>query len=146
VPGSTPTRRDIFVTPIDDRPEVKTSEVTTTYFRGEKPVPVDPKLTILDADDDVLEGAWVQVAKGFSKGDELLFVDQLGISGEYDAESGFLKLGGRASVGDYEEALRSIEYQNVRGEPSRSLTVEFVVSDGDAESAAASKPVEVVEP
>jgi trimeric autotransporter adhesin len=144
--SSTPSRRDVFVTPVNDAPRVTTTDGATTYIAGGRPVAVDPKLTTLDVDDARLEGAWVRIAKGFSPGDELVFEDQLGISGSYDTDSGVLKLDGTASVADYEAALRSIGYQNVDGKPSPSLTVEFTVHDGDAESAAAFKSIEVVFP
>lgn len=142
--SSTPHRRDIYVTPVNDAPRVTTTSGVTSYIAGGPAVAVDPKLTILDVDDGNIEGALVRISDGFSSGDELLFVDQNGIFGSYDARRGILKLGGTASVADYEAALRSIEYQDVRGDTSHLRTVEFTVNDGDADSKAAFKSVEVL--
>ena len=98
-----------------------------------------PGLSAMDPDDDDLAGATVTLGSGYDAGeDELLFSDQSGISGAWDAATGVLRLTGGASVADYQAALRSVRYRNTNtGRPStagRAATI--TVSDGVAASGA----------
>ncbi len=138
--GSTPVRRDIFVTSIEDAPQLTVSGGWTDYTG--KATAVDPGLTAVDRDDRELEAAEVRVADGFVWGDVLEYVDQLDIRGHYDPYSGVLTLKGTAPVADYETALRSIAYYH-EGTPTGSRTVEFVAYGADAVSAPATKVVEI---
>ena len=64
--------------------------------------------TVADSDDAQLTGALVEFTSGFVQGeDELIFVDQNGITGSYDAVNGVLTLTGTATVADYQTALAS---------------------------------------
>ncbi|HEV3001369.1 MAG TPA: Ig-like domain-containing protein [Solirubrobacteraceae bacterium] len=139
--NSTPSRRDVFVTPVNDAP-VATASAGSSAYTGAATA-VDPGLAVLDVDDTSLEGASVRIASGGEPGDELVFADQLGIAGDYDAGAGVLTLTGTAPVADYETALRSVALLHTGGDPSGSRTVEFTVTDGDLESAPATKHVEV---
>ena len=66
-----------------------------------------------------LTGATVRILSGYYAGEDALnFIDQLGISGSYDAVSGTLTLSGTASVADYQTALRSITYENSSEAPN----------------------------
>ncbi|HEX8051713.1 MAG TPA: Ig-like domain-containing protein [Thermoleophilaceae bacterium] len=136
--------REIAVTPVNDPPVVSTSDGSTEYEIGGPGVAVDPQLTVSDPDDTSIASAEVTIS-GFEAGDELVFVDQLGITGTYDTETGVLSLTGTASVGDYEAALRSIEFGTTNETPSASRSIGFTVNDGDAGSAAASRAIDLVE-
>jgi hypothetical protein len=141
--NSTPGARGIFVTPVNDAPVATTTEGSGSYVGDDQPVTIDAELTAIDVDDDDLESARVQISSGFEPGDELGFDDQLGISGSYDSEAGVLTLSGTAPVADYETALRSVTFGHTEGNASGSRTIEFVVNDGDLDSAPASKGIEV---
>jgi hypothetical protein len=141
--NSPPRRRDIFVTPVNDAPVVTTSEGSTSGAGSDPAVTIDADLTTLDVDDDDLEGAQVRISTGFVSGDDLVFVDQLGISGVYDTGTGILTLTGTASVADYQTALRSVQYSHPEGNPAGSRTVEFTVNDGDLDSGSATKNLEL---
>jgi hypothetical protein len=139
--------RDVEVTPVNDPPSVSTSAGSTSYTIGDTAGPlIDDGLSVADADDDNVEGAKVRIASGFDLGDELVFADQPGITGAYDSVTGVLTLSGTASVVDYTTALRSIAFRTTAESPSVSKTVEYVVNDGDADSEAASRSIDVVEP
>jgi hypothetical protein len=134
--------RGIQVTPVNDAPTVTTSPGPTSYTGNDAPVAVDSGVVPFDVDDTHLEGAKVTITDA-ENGDVLGFSDQNGITGSYDSGTGVLTLSGSATEAHYQTALRSVTYSNSQGNPSGSRTVEFVVNDGDLDSAAASKTVEV---
>jgi trimeric autotransporter adhesin len=135
--------KDIAVTPVNDAPVVATSVGSISYTEGDQATVVDSGVSVSDVDDSDLEGAVVRVSSGFQTGDELVFVDQSGITGSYDSSTGVLTLSGTASVADYQAALRSVEYGHTGDDPSASKTVEFKVDDGDDDSGAATRDIAV---
>jgi trimeric autotransporter adhesin len=140
---SSPTTRDIFVTPVNDAPVVTTTEGSASYVGTGPGTTIDSGLTVGDVDDTNIEGAQVSIAGGFESGDDLVYVDQLGISGVYNTGSGVLTLTGTASKANYQTALRSVKFRHTPGNASGSRTVEFIVNDGDLDSSAATKGIEV---
>ena len=52
-------------------------------------------------------------------GDELVFTNQSGISGSYNAGTGVLTLTGTATVANYQAALRSIQFRSTNVDPGR---------------------------
>ncbi|MFL5780070.1 MAG: Ig-like domain-containing protein [Thermoleophilaceae bacterium] len=135
--------RGILVTPVNDAPVATPSDGATAYTEGDPATTVDSALTVGDVDDTQLEGGQVRISGGFEAGDELVYADQLGIAGNYDTGTGVLTLTGTASVADYETALRSIQFRGTSDDPPASKSVEFVVGDGDLDSAAAAKGIAV---
>jgi hypothetical protein len=139
--------RDVGVTAVNDAPEVTASEGSTSYTIGDtEGTEIDAALATADRDDANLESARVQIASGLEAGDDLVYSDQLGIAGVYDSETGVLDLSGSAPVADYEAALRSIKFRTTAENPSASRSIDFKVSDGDLDSATASKSIELVQP
>ena len=143
---SDPVTRDIGVTAVNDAPVVTTSSGSSSYVEGDPATVVDGAVTVTDVDDADIEGAVVRISAGFEAGDDLVFVNQPGITGVYDTGTGVLTLSGTASKADYEAALRSIGFDHVGAGPAPSRTVEFVVNDGDADSAAATKAIDITSP
>ncbi|MEI9898931.1 MAG: Ig-like domain-containing protein [Hyphomicrobium sp.] len=96
---------------------------------------IDPTITITDPDDTNMEGARVSITSGLQSGDELLFTDQNGITGSFDASTGVLTLSGTASIAQYETALESVVFEagGILGLPVGLgvRTVGFEVNDGD---------------
>lgn len=134
----------VFITRVNDAPVVTPSEGAASYTEGDPLTAVDPALTVGDVDDANIEGGQVRISAGFEDGDAIAYTDQLGISGSYDAGSGVLTLTGSAPVADYETALGSIEYvQAGNDDPEPTASVEYVVSDGELDSAAATKEIAV---
>ena len=134
--------KNVVVTPANDAPVVNTSAGNTSYTEGDPATTIDGALTVSDADDTNLESAQVRISSGFQSGDDLVFVNQNGISGTYNSGTGVLTLTGTASLADYQTALRSVQYQTTNDNPS-GKTVEFKGNDGDLDSAAAFKTINI---
>ena len=135
--------RDISVADSNDAPVVTTSGGNTSYTEGDPATTIDGALTVSDVDDTHLESAQVRISDGFQSGDDLVFVNQNGISGVYNTGSGVLALTGTASKADYQTALRSIQFQTTSDAPAGSKTIEFKVNDGNADSNLATKGITV---
>jgi hypothetical protein len=131
--------RDVTVTGTNDAPVVTASAGTTPYTEGDPATAVDGGLTVADPDDTNLEGATVRIATGFQAGDELVYLDQNGVTGSVAGDT--LTLTGTATVADYQTALRSVRFRHLGDNPVASKTVEFTVNDGDADSAPATKSI-----
>jgi hypothetical protein len=142
--NSVPTRRDVFVTPVNDAP-VATASAGTTDYTGADTV-IDSALTAGDVDDTHLEGAQVRIASGLEAGDELVFADTAQITGIYDAEAGILTLSGSAPEADYQAALRSVAFDHTGVTPTGDRSIEFTVNDGELDSAPTAKHLEINEP
>jgi trimeric autotransporter adhesin len=139
--------RDISVTPSNDAPVVTTSGGSTSYTAGDTTgAAVDAAVAASDVDDTNLESAQVRISSGFQSGDELVFANQAGITGSYDSATGVLTLTGSASVDAYGAALQSVLFRSTSASAGDSRTVDFVVNDGDSDSAAATKTIDVVAP
>jgi hypothetical protein len=137
---------DIVTPPPNIAPVVTTTTGSTSYGNGDPAVAVDPGVTVTDSDDTNIESARVRISGGFEAGDTLVFADQSTISGVYNTGDGVLTLTGSASVADYQTALESIKLQTSGAAVEPSKTIEFVVNDGDADSNAATKTVDVGPP
>ncbi|MDH4052022.1 MAG: DNRLRE domain-containing protein, partial [Rubrivivax sp.] len=142
--GTTPPRLVVSYAP-NVAPVVTTTGSPLAYTENGAAAPIDPGLTVADADDTQLSGATVGIVSNYVAGQDLLaFTDQLGISGSWDAGTGVLTLSGTASVADYQTALRSVSYANSSDNPSAlSRTVKFVVDDGMDPSLPATTAVNV---
>lgn len=135
--------RGIYVTPVNDAPVVTPTDGVASYTEGDPATTVDSGLTVGDVDDTDIEGGQVKISSGFEAGDDLIYVNQLGIAGVYNTGTGVLTLTGTASTADYQTALRSIHFRGTSDNPPASKTVEFVVNDGDLDSATATRDIAV---
>ena len=122
-----------------------TSGAPLTYTENAPATAVDPTLTVTDADNVNLNAATVSISANYVLGEDVLsFVNQLGITGTFDAPSGVLTLVGVASKANYQTALRSVKYVNTSDSPSTATrSVSFVVSDGNDPGAAAVRTINV---
>jgi hypothetical protein len=125
------------------KPEVTTSAGSTQYTEGAVAKAVDAALTVADANDTHLEGATVRVASGFQSGDDLVFVNQAGISGLYASNTGVLTLTGHATKSAYRNALRSVSFRTPIDDPETEKVVVFRVNDGEADSDPVGKRITV---
>ena len=138
----------ITINGVNDAPVATSGTPTQNYLTGDGAVVVDSQLTLVDPDTPNLVGAEVAITANFTLGEDTLgFVDQLGISGMYDATTGVLTLSGPASVADYQTALRSVTFENTATPPSESVrTISFTADDGIAVGPAATTDITVVDP
>ncbi|WP_197171301.1 VCBS domain-containing protein [Novipirellula aureliae] len=130
----------------NDTPVVSSIEDTPLdYSEGDGYLDITSGLTLSDVDNTTLQSAYVAMTAGWNTGqDELLFVNQNGITGSYDSGTGVLTLTGTASVTDYQTALRSVQYRNEDPNPDTTTrTVEFTINDGNADSNIGSRDVTI---
>ena len=125
-------------------PTVLTSGGALSYTEQAPATAVDAGLTVSDGDSPALDHAIVRIAMNHASGDVLAFTDQLGITGSWDAATATLTLTGSASAASYQAALRSVTYENPTDNPSTAVrTMSFVINDGIADSAIASRAIVV---
>jgi hypothetical protein len=133
---------------VNDAPALGAGGNTVAYVEDDPATPVNPDLTVSDNDDAELESAEVAIGEGFdSSEDELIFVNQNGITGVYDTSTGVLTLIGAASVADYQAALRSVDYRNndQSGPSTADRSISFAVNDGEVDSNAVTTTVTVAQ-
>ncbi len=103
--------RQINVIPVNDPPTI-TGRLTPVPFTGGIVI-IDNTLAVDDLDNPQLTGATISISTNYlSTEDALLFVNQNGITGLFDAGAGVLTLTGAASLADYTSALASIQFSN----------------------------------
>jgi gliding motility-associated-like protein len=116
-------------------PPVLTSTTTERDYTGIDVV-IDNVLNISDSDSPDLQSAEVYFNSGYRTGEDVLvFVNQSGLSGAFDASTGILTINGNASLAAYQTALRNVQYRNTANPRSKSLrTIGFNVNDGVVKS------------
>ena len=124
-------------------PVVQTTAANLNYPENAGPLAADGGVTVTDPDSPTLQSATVAITSNFvSAQDELGFVNQLGITGNYNDATGVLTLAGPASVANFQTALRAVTYENVSDDPNppaRQLT--FIVHDGSLSSTPATRTI-----
>ncbi|MBF0179963.1 MAG: hypothetical protein HQM03_08065, partial [Magnetococcales bacterium] len=131
---TTTATRDVVVKVVNDNPEIATSPDVTRFTEGDAPVTIDDGIRMIDADDDFISGATVRISSHYLPGEDVLaFANQSGITGSWNAATGTLTLTGTASKALYQEALRTVTYQNTN-DYNPSLTkriVTFSITDSN---------------
>jgi alpha-tubulin suppressor-like RCC1 family protein len=135
----------LTVSAVNDAPNL-TGSATSSYSEGGSAIVIDSTITINDGDDTNLESATVIISAGFTAGDELNFINDLGITGNYIPANGTLTLTGSSSIANYTTALRSVKFDSTSDNPtasSPSRTITWRVNDGDLVSSAQSSTVNI---
>ncbi len=140
-----PNTLTVNVTAVNDAPVVAATGGAAAFVAGGSAVAVDAGVSLVDIDSPNLAGATVSITANFASGqDQLLFTNQNGIAGSYNASTGVLTLSGSATLAQYQTALRSVTYNNTSGTPSLlTRTVSFQVNDGALPSNIATRNVTV---
>ena len=102
----------------------------------------DPSILItssLKANDPVnanLTGATIRIVENYISGQDFLkFTSTGNIQGSWDAKNGILTLSGTASVANYQNALRSVTFSALNGNPVfTTKVISFQISDSQASS------------
>jgi hypothetical protein len=135
---------NISVNAENDAPVVTTTAGNLSYTENDPATAIDTGLTVTDGDSANLVGATVAITSGFvAAQDTLAFVNQNGITGNYNSGTGVLTLTGSSSVANYQTALRSVTYQNSSDNPTASRTVTFIVDDGSSTSTPATRGITI---
>ena len=150
----------VTVASVNDAPVVTASTGSVGYTENAAATPVDPGITVTDADSTDLTGATIQITTGCTDPEDVLaFNAGAGLApghaaraaanapvvtpgpagpitaAGYDATTCTLTLTGTATVAEYQAALRQVTYANTSDDPSTTTrTVTFTVDDGQAAS------------
>jgi len=104
---------------VDEPPVLTVGSLGTFNGRDGSSVVVAPNLTLVDVENQNLDGAKVQI-NNLKSGDTLSFSDTSKIEATYDSDTGVLTLstisGQTASVADYQAALRTIEFDTTNSD------------------------------
>ena len=140
---------------VNDRPKIDLNgplvpdiDIMVNYIEGSGPQPiVDPlMLTVVDVDHEYLTNVTVELTNPLDAPQEVLQANASGnITVEFDRTTGTLSLQGIASIAEYESALRSVTYNNLKAMPGFPATdpriVIFTAYDGDRSSLPATSTV-----
>ena len=140
--------RNIEFTAVNDAPVLSDIETAPAAFtENGDPIVISGNISTSDVDDTLLESASISISGNFTAGEDLLlFSDQSGITGTYNATTGILSLNGSASLADYQAAFRSVQYQNTSDDPSSlDRTITFEINDGDADSNQLTRDISIVQ-
>ncbi|HZN15155.1 MAG TPA: tandem-95 repeat protein [Acidimicrobiales bacterium] len=140
--------RNVSVQAVNDAPTLAAIEGSSQIYSEQAAgVQITNTITVTDPDDTNIESADVRISTGFNTGDELVYVNQNGISGSYATGTGILTMTGTSSVANYQAALRSILFRNLTNDdptnPVAARTVSFKVNDGTVDSNTQSRTVTV---
>ncbi len=135
--------RQINVTAINDAPVLAGIEGNALfYYPGNPATQITASITVSDPDDANIESGIVTIGNYVNGQDELLFTNQNGITGVWNAALGTLTLTGTTTPGNYQTALRSILYNNTSQSPNLGTRIiSFTLNDGDINSQVASRNI-----
>lgn len=137
VAASAVATRNITINAINNAPVLSAIEGTTLAFTdGDPDTSISSTIVVSDVDDAYLDSAWVSFAAGYVSGeDKLLFSTANGISATWNSVNGELVLSGSSASSNYQNALRSVRYENLNPDPTATTrTISVKVSDGAAHS------------
>lgn len=103
----------VSVTPINDPPQITKLETSPLLFELNKgPLALSKELDITDVDSDSIFIAQIAFqTEGYRPGnDELLFKNTVNIRGVFDPQLGVMALIGKASLAEYRDAIRALQY------------------------------------
>ena len=137
----------INVTAVNDAPELAVIEVAVlSYTEGEAATEITSTIEVTDIDDANIESANIQITMNYSNGEDILsFTNQNGIRGTWTAATGTMALSGRATLANYQTALRDVKYNNTSNALNTSVrTVSFTVNDGDVNSNTSTRQINII--
>jgi large repetitive protein len=143
---SQPVERNIQVTPVNTAPAITLDSSILPYSEGAGAVAIDANLDVIDPDSANLAGATIKLVGYVSPQDKLQFASPLptGITGEFDAALGEIRLMGSATVADYKTVLQSIRFINTSDNPEiGSRKIQITVTDGLLSSPTVERSIQV---
>ncbi len=137
--------RDIDITLVS-RPELNVNGISQTFTENSPAIAIVPDLLVTDLGGLEIDRARVAIRGGFNASQDILvFADQLNIVGNFNSVTGVLTLSGRATLLDYQVALRSITYANTSDSPSTvTRTIELSIESSSAISSIVTQQLNVV--
>ncbi|MBF0133300.1 MAG: tandem-95 repeat protein [Magnetococcales bacterium] len=130
----------LTVVAVNDPPVLTAPTAAITYTEDvSTTLSIDPssQFTITDSENSQIQGATVVISgvpatTGDGSSDTLIFTNQNGITGTWDAPTLTMTLTGTATRANYQTALRSITYSNTSQDPGDGIrTLTWTVTDVD---------------
>ena len=135
--------RVIQVASVNTPPAIILPSQVLTFSRTTGAIAITPTLIASDPDSPNLAGATITLGGYVAGQDNLIFADQNGITGSFNAVTGTLSLTGTATVALYQTALRSLIYTNNSDTPATNpRTISISLTDGAASSNAATVQIQ----
>lgn len=142
--------RDINVTGQNTAPVLSDIETERIKFiKGDSETLITSAISVIDSDSKFLYEGSVTFSEGYiAEEDVLIFSNTSNIIGSYNESSGSLVLTGQATTEEYQSALRSVMYKNIKGVTAATSLKEitFTVRDGQLISNQLSREIEAVSP
>jgi hypothetical protein len=128
---------NITVLAVDTPPVVRSVELAPINFiENDAATNTTSTITVVELDSGLLSGATLRIAANYRAGEDLLLFNSTAtISGVWNAATGTLTLSGIETVTNYENALRTVQYQNLSEAPdtaTRTLTWTAIDATGNA--------------
>ncbi len=95
-------------------PVLSVNNTALAVAESASPVRVDDQLTLTGSEGTAVTGATIKVAANDPARDVLAFANTTAITGSFDVATGTLALSGSATLADYQAALRSVTYDDLR--------------------------------
>ncbi|UCU92299.1 cadherin domain-containing protein [Hydrogenophaga taeniospiralis] len=126
---------------VNSAPTLATQSASTNWREGDGAVRANTLLSLSDIDSPMLSGANVRISAGYTDGDQLSFTTVHGITASWDTATGTLALSGDATIGQYQDALRTVMFDSPSEHPTASAatrTLSWSVTDQDVRAPATS--------
>lgn len=116
----------------NEPPQVSFNNTQLSFTEGDAPITLDAELLLSDDGSDDILMAEVAITNGYEDTDNLSITTQGNITASFDNENGILILTGYASLEEYQEVLRTVQYENGSDDPSEETRViSFRITDFD---------------
>lgn len=138
----------VTIVVVNDAPVLTTSGGTTAYTEKGAPIAIDSGISAIDVDNSTLASATVSITEGFQSGADVLALE-LGygnIISSYNAGTGVLTItcaDPKENITQWQAALRAVKFSSTSNNPVATKTITFVVNDGSADSAPATKSISI---
>jgi VCBS repeat-containing protein len=143
----------VIVVAINNAPVLSASGGTPSYTENGSPIVIDGGITVSDADNDTFASATITISGSFQSGaDTLVFVNDNATNfgnittTSYSATTGVLTLtsaGATATKEQWQAALSAVTFSSSSDNPGTLRTISFVINDGAADSAPATKTISI---
>ena len=113
------------------------------FTEGDAPTIITSLITISDTN-SYLISATVSITNGFKNPEDILALSS-SLTTAYDPATGILSISGVATLGDYQNALQNITYQNTSVNPDLTTrTISFQVTDSFGTSLPATRDITII--
>jgi hypothetical protein len=127
---------NISITPVDDQATILIPASPLTYVENSPSIAIATGVLLTDPDTPTLTQVRVQIASGYSPGNDLLLVNgtlPLGITSSWNSSTGTMTLNGPGTLSNFQLAIESLRYVNSSEFPettTRTLTFSLTNSIG----------------